>query len=192
MNLGSYNDCYKPKESLQQNDAYSFHSWQIEKLSKEGIDYLMAATLPSVSEATGIALAMEKTKTPYFISFVINRTGKILDESSLETAFDQIDGKCTIPPMGYMVNCAYPSFLNVHEQPKSVIQRLIGFQGNSSALDHEKLDRSSALRSDPLEDWGDKMVELNKKYGLKILGGCCGTNVNHLKYIAKTIKQTTV
>ncbi|MDY6857119.1 MAG: homocysteine S-methyltransferase family protein [Thermodesulfobacteriota bacterium] len=190
--IGCKNDSYKPKESLQQNDAYSFHSWQIEKLSKHGIDYLMAATLPSVSEAVGIALAMEKTKIPYFISFVINRVGKILDGSSLKIAFDQIDAKCTIPPLGYMVNCAYPSFLNLHEQPKCVIKRLIGFQGNSSSLDHEKLDGSSALQSDPLEDWGDKMIELNKKYGLKILGGCCGTNINHLKYIARSINQPVV
>ena len=190
--IGCKNDSYKPKESLQQNDAYSFHSWQIEKLSKQGIDYLMAATLPSISEAAGIALAMEKTKIPYFISFVINRNGKILDGSSLEIAFDQIDGKCTSPPLGYMVNCAYPSFLNLHEQPKSVIKRLIGFQGNSSSLDHERLDGSSALQSDPLEDWGDRMIELNRKYGLKILGGCCGTNVNHLKYIVESIKQPAV
>ena len=190
--IGCKNDSYKPKESLQQNDAYSFHSWQIEKLSKQGIDYLMAATLPSISEAAGIALAMEKTKIPYFISFVINRNGKILDGSSLEIAFDIIDGKCTSPPLGYMVNCAYPSFLNLHEQPKSVINRLIGFQGNSSSLDHERLDGSSALQSDPLEDWGDRMIELNRKYGLNILGGCCGTNVNHLKYIVESIKQPAV
>ena len=29
------------------------------------------------------------------------------------------------------------------------------------------------------------MIELNEKYGIKILGGCCGTNGDHLMYISK-------
>ncbi len=109
--IGCKNDCYKPEEGLQADKAYAFHSWQIEKLAEENIDFLMAATMPALPEALGIALAMEKTKIPYFISFVINRAGKILDGSSLRTAFDRIDAECTAPPIGYMINCAYPSFL---------------------------------------------------------------------------------
>ncbi len=187
--IGCKNDCYKPEEGLQQDEAYSFHTWQIEKLAKEGIDFLMAATLPSVSEAAGIALAMEKTKIPYLISFVINRAGEILDGTSLQTAFDSIDAKTATPPFGYMINCAYPSFLNAHEQPKTVFKRLIGFQGNASSLDHEKLEGSSVLQSDSMDDWGDRMVALNRICGVKILGGCCGTDVNHLKYIVKKLAE---
>ncbi len=185
--IGCKNDCYKPQEGLLPDNAYSFHSWQIEKLSNQNIDYLIAATVPAMPEAVGMALAMEKTKIPYFISFVISRAGKILDGSSLQTAFDRIDAECTIPPVGYMINCAYPSFLKTHNQPESVLKRLLGFQGNSSSLDHDKLDGSFSLQSDSLEDWGNRMVALNKVHGVKILGGCCGTDVNHLKYIVKKL-----
>ena len=185
--IGCKNDCYKPEEGLQPGKAYSFHSWQIEKLSNENIDYLMAATVPAIPEALGMALAMEKTKIPYFISFVINRAGKILDGSSLQTAFDRIDAECTVPPIGYMINCAYPSFLNAHEESESVLKRLLGFQGNASSLDHDMLNGSFSLQSDSLEDWGNRMVALNKIHGVKILGGCCGTDVNHLKCIAKKL-----
>jgi len=185
--IGCKNDCYKPQEGLQPDKAYSFHSWQIEKLSKENIDYLMAATVPAIPEAVGMALAMEKTKIPYFISFVINRAGKILDGSSLQTAFDRIDAECTMPPVGYMINCAYPSFLKAHDQPESVLKRLLGFQGNASSLDHDKLDGSFSLQSDSLEDWGNRMVALNKVHVVKILGGCCRTDVNHLKYIVEKL-----
>ena len=185
--IGCKNDCYKPAEGLPPDKAYSFHSWQIEQLAKENIDYLMAATVPAIPEAVGMALAMQKTKIPYFISFVINRAGKILDGSSLRTAFDRIDAECTIPPVGYMINCAYPSFLNAPAQPESVLRRLLGFQGNASSLDHAELDGSLSLQSDTLEDWGDRMVALNKIHGIKILGGCCGTDVSHLKYLAEKL-----
>jgi S-methylmethionine-dependent homocysteine/selenocysteine methylase len=30
--IGCKNDCYKPEEGLQPDKAYSFHSWQIDKL----------------------------------------------------------------------------------------------------------------------------------------------------------------
>jgi methionine synthase I (cobalamin-dependent) len=32
-------------------------------------------------------------------------------------------------------------------------------------------------------EWGEEMLALHKKHGIKILGGCCGTGVEHLKYI---------
>ena len=88
-----------------------------------------------------------------------------------------------------MVNCAYPSFLNADKQPASVLRRLQGFQGNASSLDHDQLDGANSLQSDSLEDWGDRMVALNKIHGVKILGGCCGTDVNHLRYIANKLTQ---
>lgn len=32
-------------------------------------------------------------------------------------------------------------------------------------------------------DWGDEMLALNRRHGVKILGGCCGTGEEHLHYI---------
>ena len=60
---------------------------QVHQLADAGVDFLLAATLPAVDEACGIALAMQTTGLPYIISFVINRRGRILDGLSLEQAF---------------------------------------------------------------------------------------------------------
>ncbi len=96
----------------------------------------------------------------------------------------RIDAECAVPPVGYMINCAYPSFLNAPAQPESVLKRLLGFQGNASSLDHAELDGSLSLQSDNLEDWVDRMVAVNKIHGIRILRGCCGTDVGHLKCLA--------
>jgi methionine synthase I (cobalamin-dependent) len=64
---------------------------------------------------------------------------------------------------------------------------LLGFQGNAASLEHAKLDGSFALQSDSLEDWGNRLVVLNKNHGVNILGGCCGTDVNHQKYIVEKL-----
>lgn len=187
--VGCKNDCYKPAEGLSKKDAKVFHLWQINKLAEAGADFLLGATLPTVSEASGIAIAMAETNIPYIISFVINREGKILDGNCLERSFREIDAVCSRPPLGYMINCAYPSFLNAHKQPQSVLSRLIGFQANASSLDHSQLDGAGTLQADDISDWGNLMIELNIKFGVKILGGCCGTSHKHLEYIVQSLNR---
>jgi S-methylmethionine-dependent homocysteine/selenocysteine methylase len=88
-----------------------------------------------------------------------------------------------------MINCAYPSFLNAHKQSQSALSRLIGFQANASSLDHSKLDGAGTLQADDIPDWGNLMIELNRKFGVKILGGCCGTSHKHLEYIVQKINS---
>jgi homocysteine S-methyltransferase len=76
--LGCKNDCCKPDEGLLKSKATAFHNWQITRLAQAGVDFLLAATLPALPEATGIALAMGETDIPFIISFVINKEGTIL------------------------------------------------------------------------------------------------------------------
>jgi S-methylmethionine-dependent homocysteine/selenocysteine methylase len=182
--LGCKNDCYKPEEALSAAQAEKFHTWQSRKLAAAGVDFLMAATLPSVSEATGIARAMQRTKLPYIISFVINSSGQVLDGTELAVAFQEIDTAAgNHRPLGYMINCAYPSFLHPERQSDFVLRRLLGFQANASSKDHCDLDGSETLQMDDIHDWGQHMITLNKKHKIKVLGGCCGTSLQHLEYL---------
>jgi homocysteine S-methyltransferase len=181
--IGCKNDCYLPEEGLTSAEAEQFHSWQIGQLVKGGADFLMAVTLPGVEESLGIAKAMEKTGIPYIISYVINRNGNVLDGTPLIDAIDRVDDKTAIPPLGYMVNCSHPTFLCADKQPAVLFKRLIGYSANASSLDHCELDGSEKLESENVSEWGESMLELNEKYGMKILGGCCGTDGEHLKYL---------
>lgn len=181
--VGCRNDCYLPEEGLSASEAEHFHSWQIEQLVEGGVDFLTTQTIPTVQEALGIAKAMEITGVPYVISFVINRAGYVLDGTCLQEAIEIIDSNTEQNPLGYMVNCAYPSFLCPAKQPARVFKRLIGYQANASSLDHCDLDKADELKADDISEWGDLMLELNQTYGVQILGGCCGTGVAHLQYL---------
>jgi len=183
--LGPRNDCYTPEQGLSVDVARGYHAWQIEQLLQGGVDYLLAETLPNVDEALGIAQAMADTDTPYIISFVIGRDGRVLDGNSLLDAVQVIDANTRRRPLGYMVNCAYPAFLRAETQPPQLFERLIGYQANASSLDHCELDEAEQLHSEPVGEWGGLMLELNRRYGVKILGGCCGTNGEHLRYLTQ-------
>lgn len=181
--LGCKNDCYRPEEALSTAEAERFHSWQIERLAQAGVDFLMAATLPNIDEAAGIARAMGRTGVPYIISFVIGSDGRVLDGTSLWDAVHRVDASTGTQPLCYMVNCSYPTFLRAKEQPVDLFTRLLGFQGNSSALSHSELDGSAQLEAEEVADWAGEMLRLNRAHGVKILGGCCGTGDAHLLHL---------
>jgi S-methylmethionine-dependent homocysteine/selenocysteine methylase len=185
--LGCRNDCYRPAEGLSSAAAEDFHAWQARRLAVAGVDFLLAATLPAVPEATGLARALAATGVPYLLSFVIDRRGRILDGSTLASAFAQIDAAVHPPPLGYMINCAHPSFLNPDALPAAVWQRLVGYQANASTQDHSELDGAGTRQVDDIEDWGRRMAALNRRHGVKILGGCCGTGRDHLRCLVRHI-----
>lgn len=181
--IGCKNDCYLPREALSAEEAEQFHTWQIEQLKQGGVDFVIAETLPSVEEAIGIAKALEYSGLPYFMSFVISRDGLVLDGTNLGTAVKMIDANTKRRPLGFMVNCAYPTFLNAVNQPPALFKRLTGYLANASSKDHCDLDGAQELSMESIPDWGEEMLSLNRAYGVKILGGCCGTNEQHLDYL---------
>jgi homocysteine S-methyltransferase len=187
--IGCKNDCYRPAEALSTGEAEHFHSWQVDQLAGEGVDFLIAATLPSVEEATGIARAMGRTATPYVISFVIDPSGRVLDGADLWEAVKSIDAEAARRPLGYMVNCSYPTFLCAESQPPGLFDRLIGYQANASSLKQGDLDGAAQLRTEAVDAWGKEMLRLNAEYGVKILGGCCGTSAVHLEYLAAASRR---
>lgn len=187
--IGCKHDCYKPEQSLPTDEAEKFHAWQVNELADAGVDFLFGVTLPAVEEAMGIARAMAATNKAYIISFVVNRKGELLDGTSLADAIEQIDNSTSRCPLGYMINCAYPTFLCADQQPENLFTRLIGFQGNASSLDHSQLDCSDQLHMNGVNEWGEEMLTLHEDFGIKILGGCCGTNSDHLRYIVGRIRN---
>jgi S-methylmethionine-dependent homocysteine/selenocysteine methylase len=107
----------------------------------------------------------------------------VLDNTALPEAITIIDNSLTTDPLGYMVNCVYPTFIRAEQQPATLFKRLICIQANSSSLDHSQLDGSSILHQDDLQHWGENMLWLHSEFGVKILGGCCGTDDTYLQYL---------
>jgi S-methylmethionine-dependent homocysteine/selenocysteine methylase len=182
--IGCRHDCYRPDQSLDPGEAERFAAWQVDELALGGVDFLMAATLPAVDEAVGIARAMVGTGLPFLISFVVDRSGRLLDGSTLAEAFDRVDDACDARPLGYMVNCAHPSFVEAAGEAACADPRLVGVQANASSLDHADLDGATALQVDDVDDWAERMLRLHAR-GVKILGGCCGTDASHLEALVE-------
>jgi homocysteine S-methyltransferase len=182
-------DAYNPAEALAVDAALAFHAWQAEKLADAGCDFLLAATLPALSEATGLALALAATGKPYVISFVVRPEGTLLDGTPLKEAIAAIDSTVTPRPLAYLINCTHVTFARaalMHQANSSslVRQRIIGLLANTAALSPEDLNDSTSLVGEDPITFGKSVAVLHRELDLKILGGCCGTDDRHIRSLA--------
>ncbi len=186
--IGCKNNAYKPEESLSYKQSIEYYSWQIKELENAGVDFIIAQTLPSIEEAKGIAKSISYSSCPYIISFVINRNGRLLDGTSIKDAILDIDACVNNLPVGFMLNCSHPTFLFEHNEPTEIPDRLLGFLGNGSSMDHNELDGITNIQSDSISDWAYYMSIIKKKFNMKIIGGCCGTGPEHLRNVIQLLE----
>ncbi len=187
-------DAYNQAEALTSNEAYAFHTWQANRLAESGVDFLLAATLPAFSEAAGLAKALAATGKPYIISFLTRSEGTMLDGTPLKEVIARIDTDVNPKPIAYMSNCTHVSFFKaamIHETNSSadVRKRIAGLLANTAALKPEELDDSEELVEEDPQTFGKSVAGLHAELGMKLLGGCCGTDQRHIASLAKRLAQ---
>jgi len=184
--MGPAGDAYRAGEAPDREAAMRFHEYQVDALADGCPDLLMAATLPALPEALGIAQLLGATALPYLLSFVVREGGMLLDGTPLAVALDRIDNTCPQPPVGYMVNCVHPDVLDrcLDVGGSAVAGRVLGLRANTSTLRPEQLDDAESLVTQPADELATHMATTQRRHGLKILGGCCGTGTEHIEQIA--------
>jgi homocysteine S-methyltransferase len=190
--MGCRGDAYRPEEALARPEARMYHRPQAEALSRGGVDLLFASTLPEAGEALGLAEAMAATGTPYLVSFIVRPAGTLLDGTPLDEAMARLDGEVDPCPSGYMANCVHPSTLALAlrspaGQRALATGRFLGLQANTSRKSPEELDGARELDTESPEAFAAGMDELRRRFGLRFLGGCCGTDGSHITALAAAL-----
>lgn len=192
--IGPSGDAYKPQEGLDRLAAREFHSPQVDALGGAGLDFLHLATAPNVDEALGIADVMSATDVPYMLSFVIRRTGEVLDGTPLGIAIERIESGARRQPAGYSVNCVHAQVLEtaleaIAKTHPHACERILAFQANTADAEVEALDNSAELVTEPPGIFADRIAPLHNRFGLRVLGGCCGTEGAHIDALANRLAR---
>jgi len=190
--LGCKGNAYKGDKILNIGEAYNFHKYQALEFKKQNPDYLFAGIMPEINEAIGMARAMAETSLPYIISFMIQKDGCLLDSTSLSDAIKIIDENVTPKPLCYMTNCIHPTNLikaltNDKNKNSTYLKRFIGIQANASILSCDELDNCDEIHQDNFHTIINEMLYLKNDFGLRIFGGCCGTNDDFINKLAKVL-----
>lgn len=192
--IGPKNDAYQPEEALSVEDAYEYHLHQVNAFASSDVDFLFAPTFPALSEAMGVAKAMSTSKLPYVVSFVITAAGTLLDDTNIATAIEMIDTEINPRPAFYSLSCIHPSIcdqaMQHHANAAIAGKRLLEIKANTSIKPPSELVQLTHLESEAPQQYAEEMLALKKKYGFKILGGCCGTNQEHIYYLAKLLTNS--
>jgi S-methylmethionine-dependent homocysteine/selenocysteine methylase len=185
--IGPRGDAYNPAQLMGPDESEAYHSAQIETLAGTPADLVTALTLTYVDEAIGIVRAASTHGIPAVISFTVETDGRLPDGSSLEDAIVALDDATDAGPAYYGINCAHPThFTGVLDGAWA--RRVKMVRANASRLSHAELDEAEELDDGDPEELGREYALLGQNQPqITVLGGCCGTDVRHIRSIASAM-----
>ena len=181
--IGPHGDAYAPDRILTASEAQDYHRPQIAVLAEAGVEMISALTLSTPAEAIGIAKAARAENLPAVLSFTVETDGRLTTGMTIDAAITQTDAATDGYPAWYMINCAHPDHFR-HRLAGDWVARIGGVRANSSRLSHAELDEAVTLDAgDPQELAQDYHALQALLPGLRVLGGCCGTDLRHIAAI---------
>ena len=187
--IGPRGDGYRVDDSPTVEAAFDYHQAQIKVLAGTEVDVLCAWTMTNANEAIGIAKVAEELDLPVIISPTVETDGRLPDGSNLGDFIRRVDDATNAFPVFYTVNCAHPTHLmptldEAKAEGQSWLTRFGGFRANSSKKSHEELDNSAALDRGNPRELAKEVATMQQTHDLKLVGGCCGTDIEHITAIA--------
>lgn len=185
-NIGPRGDGYVPDARMSADEAAKYHSHQIQVFADTAADMVTALTLNYVEEAIGIAQAAKVAGMPVVLSFTVETDGRLPSDQTLGDAIVRVDEVTNDYPSYYMINCAHPThFEDMLAQAGNWRDRIRGLRCNASKCSHAELDEAEQLDDgNPIELAADHRRLKAHLPGLRVYGGCCGTDHRHVGAIA--------
>jgi S-methylmethionine-dependent homocysteine/selenocysteine methylase len=190
-NLGPRYDGYQAADRMTSDEALDYHRPQVALFAAEGVDVITALTLTTSDEAIGIARAAAAEGVPAVISFTVETDGRLPSGETLGFAIEAADAAAPHAITYYGINCAHPThFLPALEAGDDRWRGRIGLvRSNASSKSHAELDESTELdEGDPAELAGHTSRLRALLPELRVIGGCCGTDIRHVSRMSDGCK----
>lgn len=186
-NIGPRSDAYNPSELLSPDDAESYHRPQIESFAAAGADRATMVTATHPGEATGVVRAAVSAQIPVVVAFTVETDGRLVTGQPLHEAIAEVDAATDEAALHFGVNCAHPDhFTSAIDLDHPAIQRIELVRANASRASHAELDEAEELDDGDPEELATQYKHLVDRHPhLRVLGGCCGTDVRHVAAIAR-------
>ena len=189
--VGPRGDGYVSGEEMSTAEASAYHLPQVAALAAGEVDQVAALTMTYPQEAVGVVLAARAVGLPVVVSFTVETDGRLPNGGDLRSAVEQVDRRTDGAAVGFMVNCAHPThveealFDGAEGADDQWLGRLVGLRANASRMSHAELDAAEELDAGDPDDLAHHYRALvDRLPSLRLLGGCCGTDLSHLRAIA--------
>ncbi len=184
-NIGPREDAYAPEAQMSPEEAEHYHTEQLSVLAETDVDVISGYTLAYPSEAIGIVRAARRFGLPVVIAFTVETDGRLPTGASLQEAISQVDDATDSYVAYFMINCAHPEHFSSVLENAPWMQRIKGIIANASRCSHAELDEAEELDDGNPTELGRQLSDIRRRFPhIQVLGGCCGTDMRHMKEIA--------
>jgi homocysteine S-methyltransferase len=183
---GPRGDGYVADADVDPDEAADYHAAQVRAAAAAGADQVTALTLTGTGEAIGFVRAVRDAGLPAAVGFTVETDGRLPDGTLLRDAIARVDEEAS--PDYYLVNCAHPTHVAPGLSPGSPadgddawLSRIEGLRPNASRMSHAELDEAPELDEGDVTELAQGVDGLRAQLpGLRIVGGCCGTDSRHV------------
>ena len=179
-------DCYSPQLTPDDDALEREHAEWSNHLADAGVDAILVETHHTVREAVAAVRAAKETGLPFIVSFVCGNDGRLLSGESLMQAALAVR---PFDPLAIGVNCVPADdvpFL-LQELNDSVANIALTAYANIGRPDDEQ-GWINTDAQDP-QSYAD-MAAGWLRFGVKILGGCCGTTPGHIARLRQLVDES--
>lgn len=188
--IGPRGDAYSPEAPVAVHEAEDYHSQQLSWLAETEVDMVTGLTFTQSEEAIGLIRAAKKAAIPVVISFTVETDGCLPTGQTLEDAILRVDEATDHGAAYFMLNCAHPEHFVDKLVSAEWSRRVRGLRCNASRLSHAELDECEVLDAGDADELAQQYESiLSSMPWLNVFGGCCGTDLGHVKRIAELVSN---
>ena len=185
LDIGPIGEMLEPMGTLSFDRAYEIFKRQAVQGEKSGANLIIIETMMDLYEAKAAVLAVkENTNLPVFCTMTFDEDGRSFTGCTPESMVATIGG-LGVDAIG--VNCSLgpKQLLPIVEKITKMATIPVIVQANAGLPNI--IDEQAYYDIDEKEFYSGVVEFINS--GARIIGGCCGTNPNFIKYISDNIKD---
>jgi len=176
-------DSYRPDLTPDTDTLCTEHNEHMKNLADAGVDLFLAETLTSIREISAVLNQLHKFGLDYIISFTPRNDKELFSGEPISEAVSIIN---KYSPDVLSINCIHPHMVEpVINHLKTLTEIPLGVYANIGDPNYKadpKHKENDPMKRTVSPDEYLKYAQKWKSLGVRMIGGCCGTNP---LYIAK-------
>lgn len=173
------------------SEAEAYHAEQIGWLVDTKVEVVSGYTIACPEEGIGLVRATRARGLPAVIALTVETDRCLPVGTPLGEAIKRTERETDGHALHHMINCAHPDhFAPVLAEARGPLwmERLRGLVVNASRCSHAELDVAEELDDGDPDELADQVVAHRRTHPhLAVPGGCCGTDIRHLRALTRAV-----
>lgn len=172
-------DCYRPDLVPDTDTLCTEHYEHIMNLEEGGVDLHLAETMMTIKEISAVLNQLHKSGREYMISLLCRNENELYSAEPVSEAMNIIN---KFSASAVLINCIHPASAEaILRNLKQLTDIPLGVYAN---VGNPEKKNGEVFEKEVTVDQYYKFAKKWKELGVKIIGGCCGTDPSYIKKIS--------